>query len=91
MRQLLVGLASGVAALVVAIAGPVQATDYPQKPVRILVPYPPGGVVDVLARIIAQELSEGLGGRFHVENLGPHGRRPPRRTAARSCSPPPIS
>jgi tripartite-type tricarboxylate transporter receptor subunit TctC len=69
MRQLLVGLASGVAALVVAIAGPVQATDYPQKPVRILVPYPPGGVVDVLARIIAQELSEGLGGRFHVENL----------------------
>src|SRR5207248_8135411 len=69
MRQSLVGFAIGVASLVAAGACPVQAKDYPEKPVRIVVPYPPGGVVDVLARIFAQKLSEGLGGRFYVEHL----------------------
>jgi tripartite-type tricarboxylate transporter receptor subunit TctC len=45
------------------------AEKYPARPVRIIVPYPPGRPVDVLARTIAQKLSEGLGTQFYVENL----------------------
>jgi tripartite-type tricarboxylate transporter receptor subunit TctC len=47
----------------------VQAKDYPERPVKVIVPYPPGGAVDVMARIVAQKLSEGLGGQFYVENI----------------------
>src|SRR5437762_12899761 len=41
---------------------------YPMKPVRIVVPYPPGGGNDTLARIFGQKLSESLGQQFIVEN-----------------------
>ena len=44
------------------------AQTYPARPVRILVGYSPGGVSDVLSRLIAQRLSEGLGQRFVIEN-----------------------
>ena len=43
-------------------------SEYPDHPVRILVPYGPGGVADVTTRIIAQRLSERLGQQFVVEN-----------------------
>ena len=44
------------------------AAQYPNKPVKWIVPYPPGGTTDVLARIIAQWLSDKLGQQFVVEN-----------------------
>jgi tripartite-type tricarboxylate transporter receptor subunit TctC len=47
---------------------PAAALDYPARPVHFIVPYPPGGTTDVLARIIAQWLSEKLGQQFIVEN-----------------------
>jgi tripartite-type tricarboxylate transporter receptor subunit TctC len=45
-----------------------SASDYPTRPARILVGFPPGGAADIAARIIAQWLSERLGQQFIVEN-----------------------
>ncbi|NBQ85962.1 MAG: tripartite tricarboxylate transporter substrate binding protein [Betaproteobacteria bacterium] len=47
---------------------PAAAQDYPNQPVKWIVPYPPAGTTDVLARIIAQWLSEKMGQPFVVEN-----------------------
>jgi len=44
------------------------AQNYPERVVRIINPYPPGGSVDVMARILAQKLSDDLGQQFIVEN-----------------------
>lgn len=47
---------------------------WPDRPVRLVLPYGPGGVADVPARILAEKLSENLGNRFVVENMpGPGG------------------
>jgi tripartite-type tricarboxylate transporter receptor subunit TctC len=61
-------LASMLVAAVALLAGPVQAVDYPTKSVRWIVPYPPGGTTDVLARVLAQWLTEKMGQSFVVEN-----------------------
>jgi tripartite-type tricarboxylate transporter receptor subunit TctC len=50
------------------LVGAAHAQDYPSKPVRILVPYGPGGATDIIARIVAQRLGESLGQSFVVEN-----------------------
>src|SRR6478736_7080940 len=50
------------------LVGAAHAQDYPAKPVRILVPYGPGGATDIIARIVAQRLGESLGQSFIVEN-----------------------
>jgi tripartite-type tricarboxylate transporter receptor subunit TctC len=47
-----------------------QAGPYPSRQVRIVVPYPAGGPTDLIARILAQKLSERLGQNFYVENVG---------------------
>ncbi len=56
----LAGLAFGLA--------PSSAADYPNRPVRWLIGFPPGGPVDTVARIVGQALSERLGQQFVVEN-----------------------
>jgi tripartite-type tricarboxylate transporter receptor subunit TctC len=60
-------LAAG-AAVLPATTHRARALDYPTRPVRIIVGYSAGGIVDVLARMIAQSLSERIGQQFFVEN-----------------------
>jgi tripartite-type tricarboxylate transporter receptor subunit TctC len=45
-----------------------EAQDYPTKPIRVLVPYAPGGVVDTTTRIVTNKISERLGWQFVVDN-----------------------
>jgi tripartite-type tricarboxylate transporter receptor subunit TctC len=61
---------TSIAALaLLAFAGVVAAQDYPTRPVRILVPYPPGGASDVTARVLADKLTKRWGGKaVFVEN-----------------------
>src|SRR5215469_6153200 len=56
------------AALCIAAATPALAAGYPDRPVHWIVPYPPGGTTDLLARLIGQYLSEHLGQTFVIEN-----------------------
>ena len=61
------------------------ASGYPTRSVRIIVPYPPGGPTDVIARLAAQKLSETLGQQFYVENVsGASGARGAAMAAAAS-------
>ena len=55
-------------AVAVAVAGPVAAQNYPDKPIRLVVGFAPGGFTDVLARVIGQKLTERLGQSVIVEN-----------------------
>jgi tripartite-type tricarboxylate transporter receptor subunit TctC len=57
-----------IVALLALTAESVAAQNYPERVVRIVNPYPPGGSVDVMARILAQKLSDNLGQQFIVEN-----------------------
>src|SRR6201991_3006567 len=50
-------------------AGPSLAQGYPNPPVGVVVGFPAGGPTDVIARIVAQNLSDSLGQQFFVENI----------------------
>ncbi len=74
-------------------AAPAGAQNYPDHPVKIVVPYPPGGPADTVARVTTAGLGAELGGTVVIENVpGAGGRRRPRRPAGqrpmatRSCS-----
>ena len=59
-----------VALLLAVCAGGVSAQAWPSKPVRFVVPYPPGGSNDVLTRITAQAMAPGLGQQIVIDNRG---------------------
>jgi tripartite-type tricarboxylate transporter receptor subunit TctC len=52
------------------LAWPAAAQQYPNKPVKIIIPFAAGGVTDIAGRLIAQRLSERLGQQFFIENIG---------------------
>lgn len=63
--------AIGLVALAVAVAAPggsAMAQDYPTRPVKWVVGYPPGGATDIIGRLIGARLSERLGQQFVIEN-----------------------
>jgi len=68
-RRRMLRAAAGIAAapILCAIA---KAQGYPSRPVRFVVPFPPGGVSDIIARLIGQKLSERLGQPFVIEDRG---------------------
>ncbi|MCC6467434.1 MAG: tripartite tricarboxylate transporter substrate binding protein [Alphaproteobacteria bacterium] len=67
MRLLLAAIAT-LALAMAAAPCPARAADYPTKPIRLIAPYPPGGGVDLSARLVADSLSAKLGQQVVVEN-----------------------
>ncbi|MCE2950332.1 MAG: tripartite tricarboxylate transporter substrate binding protein [Betaproteobacteria bacterium] len=61
-------LLGAVALAATTLAAPAFAQDYPSKPVRIIVPYAPGGGLDVVGRPLAQRLAEAFGQPFLIDN-----------------------
>jgi tripartite-type tricarboxylate transporter receptor subunit TctC len=70
MRTLRFHLVAGavLTALAASLSVPVAAQTYPSKPVRLIVPFAPGGFTDVVARILGQRLSVSMGQQFIIEN-----------------------
>jgi tripartite-type tricarboxylate transporter receptor subunit TctC len=61
-------LALALAVLLLASASAAQTPEYPNRPVKLVAPFAPGGPVDVVARVLAPKLSERFGQQFYVEN-----------------------
>jgi len=64
------GVRVAVGAIAALSAGFAAAQNYPTKPVRVVVPWPPGGANDIVGRIVAQRLSEQTGQSFVIDNRG---------------------
>ena len=73
-----------VAAAAACIAFGASAQGYPAKTVKVIVPYPPGGPTDIVARVVAQKLSEQTGQQFIVDNRGGAGGNIGAEAVARS-------
>jgi len=69
LANVIARLLSFCAALLVAGAAAAQVPGYPDRPVKIIVPFAAAGPTDVVARLIAQKLSEKYGHQFYIENM----------------------
>jgi tripartite-type tricarboxylate transporter receptor subunit TctC len=74
MKRVLGFVTLAVAVLVIglhaALAKDGSTGGYPTRPVKVEIPFAPGGVVDIMGRLLAQKLSEALGQNFYIENHG---------------------
>jgi tripartite-type tricarboxylate transporter receptor subunit TctC len=76
---------AGLAASVLFAAHPAAAQDYPTRPITMIVPYPAGGGVDAMGRLVGQKLSEKLGQQVVIENRGGAGGMIGTRDAAKAA------
>jgi tripartite-type tricarboxylate transporter receptor subunit TctC len=65
---------------------PAPSQNYPERPVTVVVPYPPGGNTDVIARIVLEGMSQIVGQRFVIENVGGAGGTTGSARAARAAA-----
>jgi len=84
MHRIVRGLAIGAAFLIATVAH-AQDANYPNRPVRIIVPFAAGGPPDVISRLVAQKLSERWRQQVYVENLPGAGGNTGTATAARAA------
>jgi tripartite-type tricarboxylate transporter receptor subunit TctC len=78
-------VAVAIAAFVLAGLAPASAADYPTRPITLIVPYPPGGGNDVIARLVAAKMSQSLGQQIIIENRGGAGSTIGTRDVARAA------
>lgn len=70
MRMPILRLAALTVACALQLCAPALAQDYPNKPIRVVVPFPPGGPTDGMARIVSERLGKSLGQTIVVDNRG---------------------
>jgi len=68
MTKFRAAVSVGIAAIVFVCPAQAQAQGYPSRPVRVVVPFAPGGPNDIIVRLVAQKLAESMGQPFLVEN-----------------------
>src|SRR5215831_13605170 len=78
-------LAAAFLAAGISVTGPASAQTYPSRPITLVVPYPPGGATDAIARIIQDSMSQSLGQQIVVENIGGAGGMIAAARAARAA------
>ncbi|HEX2135148.1 MAG TPA: tripartite tricarboxylate transporter substrate binding protein [Microvirga sp.] len=69
-RRRALGYALGAAACLLSGTAAAQSSAYPTRPVRVIVPFTPGGTTDIFARLVGDKLSQSLGQQFVIENRG---------------------
>jgi tripartite-type tricarboxylate transporter receptor subunit TctC len=84
-RIVAAGLAASALALVFAFPPAATAQDYPGRPITMIVPYPAGGGVDAMGRLVGQRLSVALGQQVVIENRGGAGGMIGTRDAAKAA------
>ena len=60
----------GLSVTAILVSASAQAQAYPSKPIKMIVPFPAGGTTDIVARLVAQRMSESMGQPVVVENKG---------------------
>ena len=68
MKRILLAVGTCATALLVAVNAAAQSQDYPNRPIRIVVPQAPGSGPDIIARAIGQKITESMGQQVIVEN-----------------------
>jgi tripartite-type tricarboxylate transporter receptor subunit TctC len=81
-----IALATVLIAGLVSVAFPAAAQEYPNRPITLVVPFPPGGSTTIVARIVAEKMSEGLGQSIVIDNRGGAGGTVGSRAVSKSAA-----